>query len=307
MTQQHFTYPMDRFKELEPSLKKWFNIDKDTDIIRKCLFISFTPTQLMNMRIPDEYRGENGNIDIVRYSYDHSDVLPIPINDEVNFDDLEQFFKDYNIEEDTILYDTLLFLSLYNESLKGGFDPALEEAEYDHLQYALGVRPEMLKLYIALQEAAETDTIKIRFGKEKPVEVDSVVPWLRDELKEYLHKFLGVASIGEAKRELLMNYTNKVGAPHNWQINQYAWGIYTMLEETGFISSQTKGNVSRKQAKFIEDFLTGIHLIDVESNIDANNIRSRLTNLIKNYDTIEEITEEMRYKSSPNNNGGRLF
>ena len=304
---QQFTYPMDRFKELEPALKQWFNIDKNTDIIHKCLSISFTPNQLMNIEIPDEYRRENGNVDIVRYSYEHSDVLAMPISNECNFDDLEQFLKDYNIEEDTILYDTLLFLLLYNESLKGGFEPAIEEAEDDYMQYAVGVRPEMLKLYIALHEARDTDTIKIRFGKGKPVEVDSMVPWLRDEIKEYLHKFLGVASIREAKQELLMNYTNKVGAPHNWQINQYAWGIYTMLEDTGFISSQTKGNVSRKQAKFIEDFLTAIHLIDVEGNIDANNIRSRLNNLIKNYDSIEDITEEMRYKSSPNNNGIRRF
>jgi hypothetical protein len=80
-----------------------------------------------------------------------------------------------------------------------------------------------------------------------------------------------------------------------------------MLEETGFIRSQTVGSISRKQAKFIEDFMMAIHLIDVESKIDANNIRSRLTNLIKNYSSIEEITEEMRYKSSPNNNGIRRF
>ena len=80
-----------------------------------------------------------------------------------------------------------------------------------------------------------------------------------------------------------------------------------MLEETGFIRSQTAGKVSRKQAKFIEDFLLAIHLIDIEGNIDANNIRSRLTNLIRNYDSIEEIIENMHYRSSPNNNGIRLF
>lgn len=304
---QQFAFPMDKFKELEPSLKKWFNIDKNKDLIRKCLFISFTPTQLMNMRIPDEYRGENGHIDIVRYSYDHSDELTIPISDEVNADDFEQFCNGYNVEEDTVLFDALLFLFVYSEALKSSFDPAIEEAEYDYMQYAIDVRPEMLKLYIALHEATDADTIKIRFGNGKPVEVDSAIPWLRDEIKEYLDKFLGVRSIREAKHELLMNYTNKAGAPQNWLINQYAWGIYNMLEETGFIRSQTAGNVSRRQAKFIEDFLMALHLIDLESNIDANNIRSRLTNLIRNYRSIEEITEDMRYKSSPNNNGIRRF
>lgn len=298
---------MEKFKELEPSLKKWFNIDKETNVIRKCLSTSFTPTQLMKMRIPEEYRVENGHIDIVRYSYEHSDELIMPISDKASADDFEQFCNDYNVEEDTVLFDALLFLFVYSETLKSGFDPAIEEAQYDYMQYAIEVRPEMLKLYIALHEATDADTIKIRFGNGKPVEVDSAIPWLRDEMKEYLHKYLGVESIREAKQELLMNYTNKAGAPQNWQINQYSWGMYNMLEETGFIRSQTVGTISRKQAKFIEDFMMAIHLIDVDSKIDANNIRSRLTNLIKNYSSIEEITEEMRYKSSPNNNGIRRF
>ena len=259
------------------------------------------------MRIPEEYRVENGHIDIVRYSYEHSDELIMPISDKASADDFEQFCNDYNVEEDTVLFDALLFLFVYSETLKSGFDPAIEEAQYDYMQYAIEVRPEMLKLYIALHEATDADTIKIRFGNGKPVEVDSAIPWLRDEMKEYLHKYLGVESIREAKQELLMNYTNKAGAPQNWQINQYSWGMYNMLEETGFIRSQTVGTISRKQAKFIEDFMMAIHLIDVDSKIDANNIRSRLTNLIKNYSSIEEITEEMRYKSSPNNNGIRRF
>ena len=304
---RQFAYPMEKFKELEPSLKKWFNIDKETNVIRKCLSTSFTPTQLMKMRIPEEYRVENGHIDIVRYSYEHSDELIMPISDKASADDFEQFCNNYNVEENTVLFDALLFLFIYSEALKSGFDPAIEEAQYDYMQYAIDVRPEMLKLYIALHEATDADTIKIRFGNGKPVEVDSAIPWLRDEIKEYLDRFLGVESIREAKQELLMNYTNKAGAPQNWQINQYAWGIYSMLEETGFIRSQTVGTISRKQAKFIEDFMMAIHLIDVESKIDANNIRSRLTNLIKNYSSIEEITEEMRYKSSPNNNGIRRF
>ena len=304
---RQFAYPMEKFKELEPSLKNWFNIDKETNVIRKCLSTSFTPTQLMKMRIPEEYRVENGHIDIVRYSYEHSDELIMPISDKASADDFEQFCNDYNVEEDTVLFDALLFLFVYNETLKSGSHPAIEEAQYDYMQYAIEVRPEMLKLYIALHEATDADTIKIRFGNGKPVEVDSAIPWLRDEIKEYLDRFLGVESIREAKQELLMNYTNKAGAPQNWQINQYAWGIYSMLEETGFIRSQTVGTISRKQAKFIEDFMMAIHLIDVESKIDANNIRSRLTNLIKNYSSIEEITEEMRYKSSPNNNGIRRF
>lgn len=304
-----YSYPMDKFRKLEPMLKQWFSIDRNTSIISKCLSVSFTPDQLMQIQsqIPEEYRGENGHSDIVRYAYDYSDVLRMPLTDTVNADDLFEFFNNYGIEEDTILYDTLLFLFVYNESLNGKFDSAIEDAEYDFLQYAIGVRPEMLKLYILLHETSESETIKIRSGNNKSVEVDTEVPWLRDAIKEYLDKYLGVESTKEAKHEYMMNYASKLGAPNNRRVNQYIWGIYALLEDTEFIKSQTEGKVSRKQAKFIEDYLMAIHLIDISSDIDANNIRSRLNYLLKNYDSIEQLTEELHYKSSPNNNGIKLF
>lgn len=299
---------MERFKTIEPALKQCFNIDRHAQDISKCISTSISPNQLMATQIPDEYKNEKGYYDICKYSFDHSDVLKIPISDDFDSDDLEQFFKDYSIEEDTIIYDILFFMFIYSETLRKDYSTPIDEVENDYLQYAVGVRPEMLKLYIALNSTTAADSIKIRFGNNKPVEVDTMIPWLRDELKEYLDKYLGVKSIKEAKHELLMNYTNRMGAPNNWQTNQLVWGIYNLLEETGFIKSQGAGKVARKQAKFIEDYLMAIHIINIDSNIDANNIRGRLNHLLKNYDSIEELTEDLQYKSSPNNEDGtRLF
>lgn len=298
---------MEKFKEIEPSLKLWFNIDRYTPEISKCISSSISTNQLMKTDIPEKYRKDNGNYDIFEYSFDHSDVIQMPISSSVNFAKIGRFFQSYNIEEDTIIYDTLSFMSIYYMTLHKNYNTVMDDIEYDFLQYAVGVRPEMLNLYIALHETTETDSIKIRFGNNKYIEVDTMFPWFRDEIKEYLHKYLGVDSIKDAKRELLMNYANKVGAPANWEQNQYIWGLYNLLEDTGLIKSKTKGNVSRKQAKFIEEYLLAIHLIKANSNIDANNIRSRLVSLFKNYDSIEEITQDRRYKSSPNNNGIRRY
>lgn len=298
---------MATFKEIEPTLKKCFNIDRNTSVLKKCICESISPTELIKAKIPEIYLSEDEHYDIFAYSMDYAESIRIPISETFELEEFQTFCQSYNIKGDTLLFDTLAFILLFNDTSNKKYYTGLDEAEQEFLQYAVGVRPEMLKLYIALHESTDADSIKIRFGNGKPVEVDSMIPWLRDEIKEYLHRFLGVESVREAKQELLMNYTNKAGAPQNWKINQYAWGIYNMLEETGFIRSQTAGNVSRKQAKFIEDFLMAIHLIDAESTIDANNIRSRLTNLVRNYDSIEDITEDMRYKSSPNNNGIRLF
>ena len=161
------------------------------------------------------------------------------------------------------------------------------------------------------KENKNLESITIRFNSSKSsksIVVDQNIPWFREAFERYLHIYLGVADIREAKREYLMNYTHKDGAPNNWKLNRNIWGIYNLLEETGTIKAKTKKTVSRKQAKFIEDYLLAIGLINSDSLIDANNIRSRLNSLMKNYDSIEELTEELRYKSSPNNvDGTRLF
>ena len=298
---------MATFKEIEPTLKKCFNIDRETSVIKKCICESISPTELMTAEIPETYLFEDNHYDIFAYSMDYAESIRIPISETFELNDFKVFCQSYNIKGDTLLFDTLAFMFLFNDTSSKKYYTGFDEAEQDFLQYALGVRPEMLKLYIALNSATDADSIKIRFGDNKPVEVDTMVPWLREEMKEYLSKYLGVESIKEAKHELLMNYTNRIGAPNNWQTNQYIWGVYNLLDRTGFIKSLGEGKVSRKQAKFIEDYLMAIHLIDINSNIDANNIRGRLNHLLKNYDSIEQLTEDMHYKSSPNNNGIRLF
>ena len=301
MAYKIFSFSMKRFKELEPLLKQWFNIDRHTPDISKCISSSITPNDVLKNIIPEEYRTDTGYYDINKYAFDFADELTMFLREDSNTDNLLKFFKDYGIEEDTTLFDMLVFMFIYHETLNKGYYTDLDEAEQDFLQYAIGVRPEMLKLYILLNETSYADTIKVSSGNKKPIEIDTMVPWFRDAINDYLKKYLGVESVRDAKREFSMNYAPKNGAPTNWRITQYIWGIYNLLEGTGFIKSKTIGKVSRKQAKFIEDYLMAINLIDIYSNIDANNIRSRLHYLFKTFDSIEQVTEELQYKASPNN------
>ena len=308
MAYDSFLFPMATFKEIEPTLKKCFNIDRNTPTIAKCICESISPSELINTKIPETYLLEDDHYDIFAYTMDYAESIRIPLSEAFDLEEFQIFCQSYNIEGDTLLFDTLAFMLLFNDTSNKKYYTGLDEAEQDLLQYRIGVRPEMLKLYIALKENQTLEPITIKCGTSKSIKVDNDIPWLREELERYLDKYLGVADIREAKREYLMNYAHKEGAPNNWKLNRYIWGIYNLLEETGFIRSQTAGKVSRKQAKFIEDFLIAIHLIDADSKVDDNNIRSRLHNLMKNYDSIEELTEELDYKSSPNNIGGtRLF
>lgn len=311
MAYDYFLFPMATFKEIEPTLKKCFNIDRNTSVVAKCICESISPTELKNTKIPETYRLEDNHYNIFAYSMDYAESIRIPISETCNIAEFEIFCQSNNVKDDTLLFDTLAFMFLFNDTSNKKYYTGLDEAEQDFLQYALGVRPELLKLYIALKENKNIEPITIRFGSSKSIVVDNDIPWLREELERYLNKYLGVADLTEAKREYLMNYTSKEGAPNNWKLNRYIWGIYNLLEETGTIKAKTEKTVSRKQAKFIEDFLIAIHLIDVtdvKCKVDTGNIRSRLNSLMKNYNSIEDLTEDLHYKSSPNNKGGiRLF
>lgn len=306
MADKYYPFPMATFKEIEPTLKKCFNIDRNTPTIAKCLYYSISSEELH--KIPENYLLEDGEPDFDAYTIDYAESLIIPISETCSTTDFNNFCQSNNIEYETTLYEILAFLLLFNDTSNKKYYTDLDHVEQESSEYDLYVRPELLKLYMALKESKNYEPISIRFGCSKPIKVDNDIPWLREELERYLDKYLGVADIREAKREYLMNYAHKEGAPNNWKLNRYIWGTYNLLEETGFIKSKTAGKVSRKQAKFIEDFLIAIHLIDADSKVDDNNIRSRLHSLMKNYDSIEELTEELDYKRSPNNEDGtRLF
>ena len=306
MAEKYYPFPMATFKEIEPMLKKCFNIDRHTSVLEKCLFYSISPEE--RLKIPETYLLEDGETDVFAYTMDYAEWLIIPISETCSTKDFNIFCQSNNVEGDTSLYATLAFMLLFNDTSNKKYSTDLDREEQENSKYDLYVRPELLKSYIALKENQTLEPITIKFGTSKPIKVDNDIPWLREELERYLDKYLGVADLTEAKREYLTNYAHKEGAPNNWKLNRYIWGIYNLLEETGTIKAKTEKTVSRKQAKFIENFLMAIHLIDVESNIDDNNIRSRLHSLMKNYDSIEELTEESQYKSSPNNKGGiRLY
>ena len=308
MAYDSFLFPMATFKEIEPTLKKCFNIDRHTSVLEKCISESFTANELKKVKIPETYLLEDDRYDIFAYTMDYAESIRIPLSETFDLEEFQIFCQSYNIEGDTLLFDTLVFMHLFNDTSNKKYSTDLDLVEQESSEYDLYVRPELLKLYMALKENKKVEPITIRLGSSKSIKVDQKTPWLREALGRYLYKYLGVADLTEAKREYLMNYTHKDGAPNNWKLNRNIWGIYNLLEETGSIKAKTKRTVSRKQAKFIEDYLMVIHLINVDSKVDANNIRSRLNSLMKNYESIAELTEDLHYKRSPNNEDGtRLF
>ena len=65
--------------------------------------------------------------------------------------------------------------------------------------------------------------------------------------------------------------------------------------------------MTNAQVRFIHEYLSILELID-PIEVEPISIRGRLNNLLKKYNTIEEVLDKRSYKSSPNNdNDWALF
>ena len=136
MAYDYFLFPMATFKEIEPTLKKCFNIDRNTSVIAKCICGSISPTELMNTKIPETYRLEDNHYDIFTYSMDYAESIKIPISETCDITEFKLFCQSNNVKDDTLLFDTLAFMFLFNDTSNKKYYTGLDEAEQDFLQYA---------------------------------------------------------------------------------------------------------------------------------------------------------------------------
>ena len=108
-------YPVTTFKEIEPTLKRCFNLDRNTFEIANCIFYSMNPQIQINRTIPKEYLNEVDDFDAIGYSLDHINKIIIPVCDTFNTDNFKKFYKDYQLKVGThffalfplILFDTV--------------------------------------------------------------------------------------------------------------------------------------------------------------------------------------------------------
>ena len=117
------------------------------------------------------------------------------------------FCKKYNINDDPLVAKVLSFIYMFFPIE----DPFMRDNNY--WEYVTLVRPEMLKLYITLNNGKTkyTNSCKITIGDNKPIAIDKELPWFQMAIGRYLHEYLGVENVKEAELELLNVYGGKYG------------------------------------------------------------------------------------------------
>lgn len=294
----HVKVPLPLFYQLEPQLKEYYDIDRQSIIDDISNSVDYS--NMINDPKRTEFLDEYGKLNVSKYALATLEEFFMPVSENYDFESFNGFCKNYEINNDSEQYYLLWFMYALRMRRECNLQSLSDDATYDYWQYVLDVRPEMLKLYIALYSPKKQESCKISFGTNRPIEVDTRIPWLQLELKRYLNKYLGVSSVKEAERELYLVYGKKTGVRLDKDAARYIWGTYYLLQTIPAMQSKRNGSVTNEQSRFITDYLITLEMIDpVEA--ESNTIRGRLNYFLKNFDSLSELLDEAEYKLSPNN------
>ena len=310
------TFDIPTIQKLYPELNRCFGFTYDdisnelTQVYTKKVF-HLTPEE---KELANQCKSnDDWGVDAVKFALATTENIVVTVPDSFNPKTIMESYVTKLYNEDFASC-ALIFMAalLYRDRIT---EVPISEGEYDDMlyqQYIHEVRPDMLKLYIALNQPKQkkgkdfiTD-IKITAGGNSPIAINNKDSWFENKLNEYLHQYLGVNSLEEAQDELHFIYGDKkVGSKKINPIQSlYIWGTYQLLQDTHLKSVKEKVP-TRPQANLIESYLRAIELIEADDvDTDANNIRSRLSYFLNRYDTAEALLVFKTFKLSPYNIGG---
>lgn len=249
------------------------------------------------------------------YSWAKGDgELQLLIPDTSNTDVLDFLNSNFcRTEHNSLIMLTLFVLAMvhYRNNRTSQTDYDCERDDF--YRYALAIRPDMLKLYIALhskRNLKKNKPVRISLKENPPILLENEDYWFERMLERYLDKYLGVKDLEEAETELKDLYGKKKGCRfENKEASEFMWGIYHLLEysDNKKLCTMDKKSVPRPVVRFIYSYLELIGIVAVpqkstqEDEIDI--MRSQLTYLLKRYKDVNELKNDKIYKCSPNNCG----
>ena len=206
-------------KKLYPELNRCFGFTYD-DISNELTQVYaqkvFNLTQ-EEKELANQCKSDDGwGVDAVKFALATNENIAVAVPDSFNpATIMESYAAKLHNEESASC--ALLFMAalLYRGKIT---EAPISEGENDNMlyqQYIHEVRPDMLKLYIALNQPKQKNgkdfitDIKIAAGGNSPILINNKNSWLENRLNDYLHQYLGVNSLEEAQDELHFIYGDK--------------------------------------------------------------------------------------------------
>jgi hypothetical protein len=331
----HITFNNQLLIEVQPILERCFGFSLSSLESEISNYYFRTYQDEANKVILDECRS-SGGIDPFLFFSKTNGILGIEIEEGFPLIELKEYLE-LLFKNDTLTINAAFFISvIYSHNKLKESSIIMDDFDYEENQilvYQKFIRPEMLKLFIALKQPRRktlnkyydntglSTEITCKFFGNSPIKIDNTELWMEQALLEYLDKYLGVKSIEEAEKELLQLYMKKVGRSDDKETTIFKWGLFQLIK-----GSSLQGNsktITSKSAEFILEILKFNNMVDITDldNIPKEdvksrdkwhkqmqrNLRSELNYYIKNDLTLDEIIDLKSYKFSPNSGDVRYW
>ena len=268
-------------KEALPLLKECYGFDLDEIATELSYIISLqTINNCLDNDLLAKYEDSKGRVDSVQYAINTKEDFFVPAMDnmekaEIELRTLFETNELLNRPQSTAL---LLMAAIFSREDNGII--INEEAkimEEEHLRNSMFIRPDLLKLFIALNEPKHSKPMKICYKNQSPVEIANTDNWFSNMLGDYLKQKLGNITVEEARDELKTSYAEEKGRKsENPYLNYIIHGTYNLIKT--FIPSE---KVSVEQCKFLKQYLEIIGQIKPKDKIsEINTLQSAVKSLI---------------------------
>ena len=293
-------------KKLYPELNRCFGFTYD-DISNELTQVYaqkvFNLTQ-EEKELANQCKSDDGwGVDAVKFALATNENIAVAVPDSFNPATIMESYAAKLHNEESVSC-ALLFMAalLYRGKIT---EAPISEGENDNMlyqQYIHEVRPDMLKLYIALNQPKQKNgkdfitDIKIAAGGNSPILINNKNSWLENRLNDYLHQYLGVNSLEEAQQELKEVYSQKKGRKaNNAAHNLIMYGTFHLLQR--YSSIKTKSEQIRMTLDYME------LLFEAGSfNNDENYTNAAIAYLVKQgYKPQWKTKQTEDYNFSPNN------
>lgn len=247
-----------------------------------------------------QFTNEEGNINAVSYAINTNDDFGIRTTEDFDVQ-IKQIFDlcSQQIEESDLLEQVIFVLvfmaAIFNRDINGlHLDREVEDMRLDYLRSTYVVRPDLLRLFIALNKPKHKfeTPVKICFKTDSPHLIQNKDDWFSDMLNDYIKQKLGDITIKEAEEELDFFYSDERGRKSdNPYLNYIINGTYNFINH--FMPSD---KVTVEQCKFLLDYLKAIGQVKEGDSLgNLNTLQSAVKSLISSKHT--PIQKHVKRKS----------
>lgn len=300
------TFDIPQLKEHLPILKSCYGFDEEevSDELMQVYMVQHNEGRY-DKELASKFANEKGHIDAISYVM-HTD-------EEFGICATEEFYgqvkpivelccrhiKDPE-EQESAVFVLILMAAIFNRDLNNvRANEEIEAMKIEHWRNAHIVRPDLLRLFIALNKSEQKyeTPIKISFKTDSPHLIQNKDDWFSDMLNDYIKQKLGNMTVEEAEEELVIFHSDEKGRKsENPYLNYIINGTYNFINH--ILPSE---KVTVAQCGFLLEYLKIIGQVkEGDTLANLNTLQSMVKSLLSSKHTpVEKHVKRKGIRSLP--------